>query len=44
VREWILRQLDGLFEHSTTGQANHNATGTGAPQFLDPIAARKNEK
>ncbi|MET3923433.1 hypothetical protein ABIB26_004399 [Arthrobacter sp. UYEF20] len=42
VREWILSQLDGLIELDKTGQVNHQATETGAPQFLDPIAARKN--
>lgn len=42
VREWILRQLDGLIQRGRTGQANHNAAGTGAGQFPDPFAARKN--
>lgn len=41
VREWILSQLDGLIELDTTGQVDHQATETGAPQFLDPTAARR---
>ncbi|MGY4541279.1 hypothetical protein ACVWY0_001188 [Arthrobacter sp. UYNi723] len=37
VREWILRQIEGLIQLGKTGRtnnggdANHNATGTGAP-------------
>ncbi|MET4097293.1 hypothetical protein ABIB51_004249 [Arthrobacter sp. UYCu712] len=41
VREWILHQIDGLINHNNnTGPAGQNPTGSGTPQFLDPIAAR----
>ncbi|WP_427136653.1 hypothetical protein [Pseudarthrobacter sp. S9] len=40
VREWILRQIDGLIDLNKNGPASQNAAGSGTPQFLDPIAAR----
>ncbi len=47
VREWILRQLDGLIQLNQTphpshsGQTSDNPIGPGTPQFLDSAAARK---